>query len=202
MEKLKLEIVGLSYSQTQTGAYALVLGETDGRRRLPIIIGGFEAQAIAIELEKMKPSRPLTHDLFKTFADTYDITVKEVIIYNLVEGIFFAKLICDKNGEDAEIDTRTSDAIALAVRFGCPIYTYEFILSTAGIILEEGIENDDPDDLKQEVDVDMGELPQGNDIESMTIPELEEMLQEAITKEDYEQASKIRDEISKRGEKN
>src|SRR3954469_7729721 len=137
MKKTKLEIVGLSYSQTQSGAYALVLGETKGKRRLPIIIGGFEAQAIAIELEKMTPSRPLTHDLFKTFAEGFNISVSEVIIYNLVEGIFFAKLICTDGSKEVEIDARTSDAIALAVRFSCPINTYEFILSQAGIILDE-----------------------------------------------------------------
>src|ERR1700733_14536731 len=137
MKKIKLDIVGLSYSQTQSGAYALVLGETKGKRRLPIIIGGFEAQAIAIELEKMTPSRPLTHDLFKSFAEAFNISVKEVIIYNLVEGVFFAKLICDNGEKEIEIDTRTSDAIAIAVLFQCPIFTYEFILSSAGIVLEE-----------------------------------------------------------------
>ena len=137
MEKIKLEIAGLSYSQTQSGAYALVLSESKGKRRLPIIIGGFEAQAIAIELEKMTPSRPLTHDLFKNFAEEFKINIVEVIIYNLVEGIFFAKLICDQNGKEIEIDSRTSDAIALAVRFECNIYTYEFVLSSAGIILED-----------------------------------------------------------------
>ena len=137
MKKINLDIIGLSYSQTQTGAYALVLGERNGKRRLPIIIGGFEAQAIAIELEKMTPSRPLTHDLFKTFATTFDIEIKEVVIYNLVEGIFFAKLICEKDGKEVEIDARTSDSIALAVRFNCPISTYEFILSSAGILLED-----------------------------------------------------------------
>ena len=146
MEKIKLEIVGLSYSQTQTGAYALVLGEEDGKRRLPIIIGGFEAQAIAIELEKMQPSRPLTHDLFKTFAENFDIGVKEVIIYNLVEGIFYAKLVCNNGEKEVEIDTRTSDAIALAVRFECPIYTYEFILSSSGIVLEEDVVPEDIED--------------------------------------------------------
>ena len=130
MNKIGLEIIGLSYSQTQSGAYALVLGEKAGIRRLPIIIGGFEAQAIAIELENMTPSRPLTHDLCKTFAYTFEIKIKEVIIYNLVEGIFFAKLICNQNGKEVEIDARTSDAIALAVRFNCPVYTFEFILSS------------------------------------------------------------------------
>ena len=137
MKKVQLDIVGLSYSQTQTGAYALVLGEVSGKRRLPIIIGAFEAQAIAIELEKMTPSRPLTHDLFKTFAETFNVSVGEVVIYNLVEGIFYAKLICNDGSQDFEIDARTSDAIALAVRFACPVFTYEFILSTAGIILED-----------------------------------------------------------------
>ena len=137
MKKVKLEIVGLSYSQAQTGAYALVLGETKGKRRLPIIIGGFEAQAIAIELEKMTPSRPLTHDLFKSFAEGFNINVSEVLIYNLVDGIFFAKIITSDGSKEVEIDARTSDAIALAVRFNCPINTYEFILSQAGILLDD-----------------------------------------------------------------
>src|SRR6201990_1575700 len=136
MKKIKLDIVGLSYSQTQSGAYALVLGEVNGRRRLPIIIGSFEAQAIAIEIEKMTPSRPLTHDLFKNFAQAYSIVIQEIIIYNLVDGIFYAKLICSDGKKVVEIDARTSDAIAMAVRFDCAIYTYEFILSTAGIVIE------------------------------------------------------------------
>src|SRR5476651_2565019 len=136
MKKIKLDIVGLSYSQTQSGAYALVLGEVNGRRRLPIIIGSFEAQAIAIEIEKMTPSRPLTHDLFKSFAQAYHINIQEIIIYNLVDGIFYAKLICSDGKKVIEIDDRTSDAIAMAVRFECPIYTYEFILSSAGIVIE------------------------------------------------------------------
>src|SRR5580704_1932049 len=137
MKKIPLDIVGLSYSQTQSGAYALLLNEGKGKRRLPIIIGGFEAQAIAIEMENMKPSRPLTHDLFKNFAEIFEIKLKEVIIYNLVEGIFYAKLICARDNNEVEIDARTSDAIALAVRFNCPIYTYEFILNSAGIIMDE-----------------------------------------------------------------
>src|SRR6201995_2839612 len=136
MKKIKLDIVGLSYSQTQSGAYALVLGEVNGRRRLPIIIGSFEAQAIAIEIEKMTPSRPLTHDLFKNFAQAYNIVINEIIIYNLVDGIFYSKLICSDGKKTVEIDARTSDAIAVAVRFDCPIYTYEFILSSAGIVIE------------------------------------------------------------------
>jgi bifunctional DNase/RNase len=137
MEKIELKIVGLSYSQTQSGAYALVLSERNGTRRLPIIIGGFEAQSIAIELEKMKPSRPLTHDLFKAFSDSFGIDVKEVVIYNLVEGVFYSKLICEQNGDSIEIDARTSDAIAIGLRCGSPVYTFEHILSSAGIQLED-----------------------------------------------------------------
>ena len=152
MEKIALEIIGLSYSQTQTGAYALVLGETLGeKRRLPIIIGGFEAQAIAIELESMTPTRPLTHDLFKSFSEAFDIEIKEVVIYDLREGIFFAKLISEKDGKTIEIETRTSDAIAIAVRFKCPIYTYEFILSSAGIILDETTK-DSTEELEQQIE--------------------------------------------------
>ncbi len=196
MEKIKLEIVGLSYSQTQTGAYALVLGEAEGKRRLPIIIGGFEAQAIAIELENMKPSRPLTHDLFKSFAETFGITISEVIIYNLVEGVFFAKLICESDGREVEIDTRTSDAIALAVRFDCPISTYEFILSSAGIILEDG---DDDESLEEQLE--MASVPgdsEDEDLDNMPIEDLERQLEEAIANENYELASQLRDEINKR----
>ena len=196
MEKIKLDIVGLSYSQTQSGAYALVLGESEGKRRLPIIIGGFEAQAIAIELEKMTPSRPLTHDLFKNFADEFDIHVQEVIIYNLVEGIFFAKLICEKEGKEVEIDSRTSDAIALAVRFNCNIYTYEFVLSSAGIILEDDVEEEGA---YEEEDVDLNELTR-DPVETYSLDDLEKRMQEAIDNEDYEMASKIRDEINRRKE--
>ena len=196
MKKIKLDIVGLSYSQTQSGAYALVLGEAKGKRRLPIIIGGFEAQAIAIELEKMTPSRPLTHDLFKTFAETFNIVVNEVIIYNLVEGIFFAKLICNDGTKDVEIDARTSDAIALAVRFTCPIYTYEFILSSAGIILEDEAATTDiemPEEEKDLVNVE-GKA----DFTKKSTEELKEMLEKALSSEQYEEASKIRDELNKR----
>lgn len=194
MKKVKLEIVGLSYSQTQTGAYALVLGEAKGKRRLPIIIGGFEAQAIAIELEKMTPSRPLTHDLFKSFAEGFNIEVKEVIIYNLVEGIFFAKLIATNGEKEVEIDARTSDAIALAVRFNCPINTFEFILAQAGIILDDetiAAANDQelPEDL---VEADV------NDYLKKSTEELKQLLQTALDDEDYEKASKIRDELNNR----
>jgi len=196
MEKIKLEIAGLSYSQTQSGAYALVLAETKGKRRLPIIIGGFEAQAIAIELEKMTPSRPLTHDLFKNFAEEYNINISEVIIYNLVEGIFFAKLICEQDGTEIEIDSRTSDAIALAVRFECPIYTYEFVLSSAGIILDDE-ETEESELVEEEYNVD-DFTPDSDDVERLTLEDLEQKLKDSIDNEDYESASKIRDEIKRR----
>jgi len=195
MKKIKLDIVGLSYSQTQSGAYALVLGEVNGRRRLPIIIGGFEAQAIAIEIEKMTPSRPLTHDLFKSLAEVYSVTIQEVIIYNLVDGIFYAKLMCTDGKKVSEIDARTSDAIALAVRFDCPIYTYEFILATAGIVIEgnefvflENIEAQ-PEEKTPTTALSYG---------SLTEDELKAKLKEALADEAYERAAKIRDELSKR----
>ncbi len=198
MDKIKLEIAGLSYSQTQSGAYALVLAEANGKRRLPIIIGGFEAQAIAIELENMTPSRPLTHDLFKNFAEQYQITINEIIIYNLVEGIFFAKLYCEQNGVEIQIDSRTSDAIALAVRFECPIYTYEFVLSQAGIILEDEDHNEDESDLiDEEYDIDDFNA---DPVDRLTLNELEIKLKESIENEDYESASKIRDEIKRRSD--
>ncbi|MFT7615002.1 MAG: bifunctional DNase/RNase [Parvicellaceae bacterium] len=194
MEKIQLDIVGLSYSQTQSGAYALVLAEKDGKRRLPIIIGGFEAQAIAIELESMAPSRPLTHDLFKSFAQEFEIHLTEVIVYNLVEGIFFAKIICNQNSKEVEIDSRTSDAIALAVRFNCPIYTFEFILGSAGIILDD----EDSQELIEE-DISLEELvSEDGSMDSVSIAELEEELKTAIATEDYEKASNIRDEIDRR----
>jgi uncharacterized protein len=199
MKKVRLEIVGLSYSQTQSGAYALVLGESSGSRRLPIIIGGFEAQAIAIELEKMSPSRPLTHDLFKSFAQTFDIAIKEVLIYNLVEGIFYAKLICSDGTREVEIDARTSDAIALAVRFSCEIYTYEFILKSAGIVLDDDIEVSAVTDTAQ---VPAGakeeSASEGDEYKSKSSEELKSMLQTALDEEKYEMASKIRDELNQR----
>lgn len=198
MKKVRLEIVGLSYSQTQSGAYALVLGESAGTRRLPIIIGGFEAQAIAIELEKMTPSRPLTHDLFKTFCETFDIQVNEVLIYNLVEGIFYAKLICNDGTKDVEIDARTSDAIALAVRFTCPIYTYEFILKSAGIVLDDenaGITSN----VETEAEVKEGEeVVKEGSLQSKSTEELKNLLQTALDEEQYETASRIRDELNNR----
>ncbi len=194
MDKVKLEIVGLSYSQTQSGAYALVLAEVGGKRSLPIIIGGFEAQAIAIELEKMTPTRPLTHDLFKSFALSFGIKVKEIVIYNLNEGIFYAKLICEKDGQLSEIDARTSDAIALGVRFKCPIYTYENILASAGVELDEN--SDFASDLEDELE----KKPAENSLNSLSIDELQQKLNAALEDEEYELASKIRDEISRRSE--
>jgi len=200
MEKIKLEIIGLSYSQTQSGAYALILEEVGGKRRLPIIIGGFEAQAIAIELENMTPSRPLTHDLFKAFTDNYEVAVNEIIIYNLVEGIFFAKIICEKDGKTLEIDSRTSDAVALAVRYSCPIYTYEFILNSTGIVIDD-------DMLSQEIsstDMEIEEIikDENEDLNIVGLESLKKELDQAISNEDYERASKLRDEIAKRSQKN
>ncbi len=194
MKKIKLEILGISYSQSQSGAYALILGEDGEKRRLPIIIGSFEAQAIAIELEKMKPSRPLTHDLLKNFAQTFNIVIKEVIIYKFSEGIFYSKLICFDGIKEVEIDSRTSDAVALAVRFKCAIYTYEEILGAAGIVLQdedkmtsqEGPFTEDPSTVSS------------TDYENLSIKELEDLLMAAIDEEAYEKASKIRDEINKR----
>lgn len=198
MKKVRLEIVGLSYSQTQSGAYALVLGESSGSRRLPIIIGGFEAQAIAIELEKMSPSRPLTHDLFKSFAQTFDINVSEVLIYNLVEGIFYAKLICTDGTREVEIDARTSDAIALAVRFGCEIYTYEFILKSAGIVLDDDIEVSSISEAPLSEVKDSPKVTENEEYKSKSTEELKSMLQTALDEEKYEMASKIRDELNQR----
>ncbi len=194
MDKIKLDIAGLSYSQTQSGAYALVLAESGGKRQLPIIIGGFEAQAIAIELEKMTPTRPLTHDLFKHFAQAFSIGVKEIVIYNLIEGIFYSKIICEREGQVTEIDARTSDAIAIGVRFNCPIFTFENILSIAGILMDENQTKDD--DFTMDDD-DESIQPEGS-LNSLNLEELENQLNDAINDEDYELASRIRDEINKR----
>ncbi len=192
MEKVKLEIIGLSYSQTQSGAYALVLSEAGGKRRLPIIIGGFEAQAIAIELEKMTPTRPLTHDLFKSFAVAFSIQVKEVVIYNLVEGIFYSKIVCEREGQITEIDARTSDAIAIGVRFNCPVYTFESILASAGILLDENSPDNDFNFGEEE------EEEKEETTEELSIQELETQLNTALENEDYELASKLRDLINKK----
>ena len=197
MKKIKMDIVGLSYSQTQSGAYALVLGEDGGKRRLPIIIGGFEAQAIALELEKMTPARPLTHDLFKNFAKAYEISLNEVLIYDLVEGIFYAKLICFDGKKITEIESRTSDAIAIAVRFGCPIYTYEAILSNAGILMDE--KTSGTKDIVEKVKTPKKEKELAEkDLPGQSLDELNELLKTAIDSENYERASIIRDEMNRR----
>jgi len=189
MDKIKLEIIGMSYSQSQSGAYALILGELGGKRRLPIIIGGFEAQAIAIELEKMKPSRPLTHDLFKSFADTFGITIKEVVINKFLEGVFHAELVCLNGKQEYRIDARTSDAVALSLRFNCPVYTYESIMSKAGIIVDEK---------EKEITTEEKQKKSGNIYEQYSVEELNNLLKQAVDKEEYENASKIRDEINRR----
>jgi bifunctional DNase/RNase len=191
MRRIELEIVALSHSMTQSHNYAVVLGEKKGKRRLPIVIGSFEAQAIAVALEQMTPNRPLTHDLFKSALDTFDVKMKEVIINNLLDGIFYARLVCLKNGELFEIDSRTSDAIAMAVRFECPIYTYDFILEAAGVILEEQ-EGGGFSAIPVSADLDEGAL------ESWPVDALQTRLQEALDAEEYEMAAKLRDELKRR----
>jgi uncharacterized protein len=193
MEKIRLEIIGMSYSQSQTGAYALILGEKDGKRRLPIIIGGFEAQAIAIELEKIKTPRPLTHDLFKYFADAFKIEISEIVINKFQEGVFYAQLVCTDGTNVEEVDSRTSDAIALALRFNCPIYTYEEIMKAASIMVEEDSET--APELSPENQVKPAS-PQ--EFTSQSVSELKELLQAAVDNEEYEKASRIRDELNRR----
>lgn len=188
MQKIQLDIVALSHSVTQTNNFAVVLGEQDGQRRLPIVIGSFEAQAIAVALERMHPNRPLTHDLFKNTLETFDIQLQEVIISNLLDGIFHAKLVCMKDGQILEIDSRTSDAIALAVRFECPIYTYEFVLDTAGVAIE------DPEG----ADTEQKKSYKPKSITQLSDADLQKRLEEVLEKEDYETAAKIRDEIKRR----
>jgi uncharacterized protein len=194
MQKIRLNILGLSVSQTQSGAYALVLSEENGDRRMPIIIGPVEAQAIAIQLEGLKPPRPLTHDLIKNIALAFEITLIEVVIYKLEEGIFYSELLCEMDGKEVKIDSRTSDAVALALRFRCPIYTTEEILSKAGLILES-------DEVKKS-ETPKQDKPTGTSKTSAfsryTLQELEELLNEAIQNEDYEKASVLRDEINHR----
>lgn len=193
MDKIRLEILGMSYSQSQSGAYALILGEMEGKRRLPIIIGGFEAQAIAIELEKMKPARPLTHDLLKSVAIAFNITVTEVVINKFFEGVFYAQLVCDNGKQVIEIDSRTSDAVAIAIRFSCPIYTYENIMSAAGIVIQ-----DDKVQAEAAADNMFKSETDENPYEHYTLKELQDMIQKAIDNEEYEKASTIRDEIKRR----
>ena len=193
MKKIELEIVALSHSITQTHSYAVVLGEVNGLRRLPIVIGGFEAQAIAVALERMQPSRPLTHDLMKNFMLAFNVDLHEIVINDLQEGIFYSKLLCSSDNDTVEIDSRTSDALALAVRFGCPIYTYEHILESAGILMED----DDEKKTKEEVTVTGGN--EGNaDLKSLTTEELQVLLNEVLDQEDYMRAIAIRDELSNR----
>jgi uncharacterized protein len=206
MSLVKLSIKGISYSQTQNGAYALILNEVDGERKLPIVIGAFEAQSIAIALEKeIKPPRPLTHDLFKNFADRFDIIVKQVIIHKLVDGVFYSSIICERDKIEEIIDARTSDAIALALRFNAPIFTYKNILDKAGIYLKNNPMETDKD--SQEID-DILSNPEtfgkeesnqsGETYSKHSLQELNELLDQAVAQEDYEKAAKIRDEISKR----
>ncbi|MFW6249295.1 MAG: bifunctional nuclease domain-containing protein [Bacteroidota bacterium] len=201
MSKIKLNVLGISYSQTQSGAYALVLTEEQGERRIPIIVGGFEAQAIAIQLEGLKPPRPLTHDLFLKFANAFKIDLIEVEIYKLEEGVFYSKLICDNGMNRVTIDARTSDAIALALRFQCPIYSNEDIMSRAGIILdfekESKVKKASSHGKSFSIDIESKERTT-EELREFKLEELEGMLQEAITREDYEQASRIRDEINRR----
>lgn len=194
MKKIELEIVALSHSITQTHSYAVVLGEINGLRRLPIVIGGFEAQAIAVALEHMQPSRPLTHDLMKNFMNAFGIELQEIIISDLQEGIFYSKLVCFSVNDTVEIDSRTSDALALAVRFGCPIYTYEHILDNAGMLMEDS----GGKKMKGEA-VGIEETGSGrDDLGKMTLEELQTLLTEVLEHEDYIRAISIRDEINKR----
>lgn len=198
MKKIELEIVALSHSITQTHSYAVVLGEVNGLRRLPIVIGGFEAQAIAVALEKMQPSRPLTHDLMKNFMNAFGIELHEIIINDLQEGIFYSKLVCSSDNDTVEIDSRTSDALALAVRFGCPVYTYENILESAGILMEDtGTKKK-----KSPEAVPIEEEFTGNeDLKTMSLEDLNNLLNEVLESEDYIRAIAIRDEINSRKKK-
>ncbi|OZV67196.1 bifunctional nuclease family protein [Winogradskyella aurantia] len=204
MSLVKLNIKGISYSQTQNGAYALILNEVDGDRKLPIVIGAFEAQSIAIALEKeIRPPRPLTHDLFKNFADRFDIVVKQVIIHKLVDGVFYSSLICERDKIEEIIDARTSDAIALALRFQAPIFTYKNILDKAGIYLKVNPRKDENEQDSILVDDLIAEEIESKTMEQesykeKTLEELNSLLEEAVNSEDYEKAAKIRDEISKR----
>ncbi len=191
MKKIELDIVALSHSVTQSHNYAVVLGELDGDRRLPIVIGGFEAQAIAVAMENMSPNRPLTHDLFKNTLDTFNVQLKEIIINNLLDGIFYAQLVCEMNGEIVKIDSRTSDAIAMSVRYGCPIYTFEFIMDAAGVHLDES-ESEKPLKSAKKVKGKSGSLS------NYSLKALNKMLEDVLAEEDYEKAAKIRDEINKR----
>jgi uncharacterized protein len=201
MKKIELEIVALSHSITQTHSYAVVLGEVNGLRRLPIVIGGFEAQAIAVALEKMQPSRPLTHDLMKNFMNAFAIDLHEIIICDLQEGIFYSKLVCSSENDTVEIDSRTSDALALAVRFGCPIFTYENILESAGILMEDTATSGKKKKAKQEVTVEEEGSTAKEDLKVMSLEELNQLLTDVLDSEDYIRAIAIRDEINRRKKK-
>lgn len=196
MKRVKLKVMGISYSQTQSGAYALILIEENGDRRIPIIIGGFEAQAIVIKLENLDPPRPLTHDLFKKFADEFNISVIEVMIYKLEEGVFFSKLVCNNGEKEYSIDSRTSDAVAIALRFGCPIYITEEILNKAGITV-----NPTDSELTSVNEVGNFFEPDKTKYDTFSDEELYKMIDEAIKTEDYERAAAVRDEIEKRKKK-
>jgi bifunctional DNase/RNase len=193
MKKIELEIIALSHSITQTHSYAVVLGEVNGLRRLPIVIGGFEAQAIAVALERMQPSRPLTHDLMKNFMNAFNVDLMEIVINDLQEGIFYSKLICISEHDTVEIDSRTSDALALAVRFSCPIFTYEHILESAGILMEDGNKKK-----KTDIAVDEPVSAAREEISRLNIEELQTLLNEVLEQEDYMRAIAIRDELNKR----
>ncbi|MFO7932616.1 MAG: bifunctional nuclease family protein [Bacteroidales bacterium] len=204
MGKIKLNVLGISYSQTQSGAYALVLSEEEGNRRIPIIVGGFEAQAIAIELEGLTPPRPLTHDLFKNFSQSYGIRILEVNIHKLEDGVFFANILCDNGDQQQTLDARTSDAIALALRFQCPIFTTDEIVEKAGIVLDfekgTGLEQTEGPE-EQEKPARTGKTKKRTkhpDLSESSLEELKTLLAEAVSKEDYERASEIRDEINRR----
>ena len=193
MKKIELEIVALSHSITQTHSYAVVLGEVNGLRRLPIVIGGFEAQAIAVALERMQPSRPLTHDLMKNFMNAFNVELMEIVINDLQEGIFYSKLVCISEHDTVEIDSRTSDALALAVRFGCPIYTYDNILESAGILMEDTNKKK-----KTDIQVDEVSAASREELSKLSIEELQNLLNEVLEQEDYIRAINIRDEMNKR----
>lgn len=196
MNKIELEIVSLTHSVTQSHSFAVILGEKHGKRRIPIVIGNAEAQAIAIALENIVPTRPLTHDLMRDMLFSFEVNIEEIIIHNLIDGIFYSTIVCKHNNETYEFDSRTSDAVALSTRFKCPIYTYETILETAGVSIEENdiIEPEQPPISKEEAPVKRKE----NDYAALSLQELEKQLQRALESEDYEKAATIRDEISKR----
>ncbi|MFQ3574943.1 MAG: bifunctional nuclease family protein [Cytophagales bacterium] len=200
MEKIKLEIVGLSSSQSQTGSFAIILGELGGNRRLPIIIGMFEAQAIAIEIEKIVPNRPMTHDLFKSFAEAFNFQIKEIMISDLKEGVFYAKIVCGDDFTNVEIDSRPSDAIAIALRFGVDIFTNENIMSEAGIVISDV--NEDESGKELEIEKEFASPKQSkskaDEMRDFSVEQLKKMLSDALNNEDYEKAARIRDELNKR----